>query len=289
MINRLLSITIAVSLITVFSGFSQIPNSSFEDWADGNPVGWSTSNYPGFFTPITQSTDAHSGSYAVKGEVVNFVGVGLSPTLVSGDTLGGFPIDQTPAALQGYYKFSPAGGDILFISALIYEQGNTVGFGEIMINAPATSYSLFTLNFEYYGQTIVADSCWIQVFLVDTATGDATIGSYYLLDDLSFSGTVDITDNPHPVSARKFDLEQNYPNPFNPSTTISFSVPQVSVISLVVYNIMGQEISRPIDTEHVSAGNHSVNWSAGDLPSGTYFYRLITESGVISKKMILMK
>ena len=85
-----------------------------------------------------------------------------------------------------------------------------------------------------------------------------------------------------------FRLSQNYPNPFNPSTTISFSIPEEMFVSLKVYNSLGQEVSELIN-EIKPAGNYSVDFDAGKLTSGVYFYKI--EAGAFSeiKKMILIK
>ena len=83
-------------------------------------------------------------------------------------------------------------------------------------------------------------------------------------------------------------LEQNYPNPFNPSTTIAFSLPNASHVTLKIYDILGQEVASLLDG-YVTPGLHEINWNASNLASGVYFYRLQTNSVSISKKMILMK
>lgn len=86
----------------------------------------------------------------------------------------------------------------------------------------------------------------------------------------------------------EINLEQNYPNPFNPSTVISYSLPEVSQVSLDVYNLTGQRVAT-IDQGQKSAGSHSINFDAGHLSSGVYIYRLSTGNTVISKKMTLIK
>jgi hypothetical protein len=93
----------------------------------------------------------------------------------------------------------------------------------------------------------------------------------------------------------EFELNQNYPNPFNPSTTISFSLPKESYVSLKIYNILGQEVADLIN-DYLTAGVKKVVWDGRDLsgslaPSGTYIYRVIADDGkfVKAKKMILMK
>ncbi len=81
---------------------------------------------------------------------------------------------------------------------------------------------------------------------------------------------------------------QNYPNPFNPSTTIKFSVASNSLVSLIVYDILGNEKAVLVD-ELKEAGIYSVNFDASNLPSGIYFYELKAESFRQTKKMLLVK
>ncbi len=85
-----------------------------------------------------------------------------------------------------------------------------------------------------------------------------------------------------------FLLEQNYPNPFNPSTTINFQVPENSYVSLIVYDILGNNVSTLID-EIKEAGYHSIEFDATNLVSGTYFYRLATGEFTSVKKLVLLK
>lgn len=85
-----------------------------------------------------------------------------------------------------------------------------------------------------------------------------------------------------------FELAQNYPNPFNPTTTISFSLPSKSFVSLKVFDALGREVSI-ILSEQLPAGIYSRQWNAERFPSGMYFYRL--QSGIFSetKKLLLLR
>ena len=85
-----------------------------------------------------------------------------------------------------------------------------------------------------------------------------------------------------------FKLNQNYPNPFNPSTVISFSIPVQEKVSLKVYNILGMEVSTMLN-EVRTAGNYSIRFDAKNLPSGIYFYELMTGNFRDVRKMILLK
>jgi len=86
----------------------------------------------------------------------------------------------------------------------------------------------------------------------------------------------------------QFELKQNYPNPFNPSTQIEFSLAVPGKVKLTVFDVLGREIATLVN-RGMNAGAHTVNFHAGDLASGVYFYTLT--SGDVSKtqKMVLMK
>ena len=102
-----------------------------------------------------------------------------------------------------------------------------------------------------------------------------------------------------------YELSQNYPNPFNPSTKIKYQIPEISVVTIKVYDVLGKEIATLVDEEK-PAGSYDVEFSATggslpagrhgasggnawNLPSGIYFYQLKAGNFVESKKMILLK
>ncbi len=85
----------------------------------------------------------------------------------------------------------------------------------------------------------------------------------------------------------------NYPNPFNPETTIEFSLPRSGETKVLIYNVKGQKVITLLD-EYLTSGEHRVVWNGKDdrdnaLPSGVYFYRLLTETERITRKMLLLK
>ena len=91
----------------------------------------------------------------------------------------------------------------------------------------------------------------------------------------------------------EYSLANNYPNPFNPQTTISYGLPKQSDLSLIIYNIMGQEIMR-WDEQNSQAGFYQKIWngrnkSGVSVGSGVYFYRIIAGDFVQTKKMVLLK
>ena len=81
---------------------------------------------------------------------------------------------------------------------------------------------------------------------------------------------------------------QNYPNPFNPTTTIQFSIQQREHVTLKIFDMLGRELATLVDGD-LSAGEHSVRFSAEPLPSGVYFYRLTTPIFSQTKSMEIVK
>ena len=86
----------------------------------------------------------------------------------------------------------------------------------------------------------------------------------------------------------------NYPNPFNPATQISFRLPQAGAVSLVIYNMLGQQVRTLLAGEYLNAGDHTVTWDGTDatgkpVASGVYLYRLTTDQATVTKKMMLTK
>jgi len=100
------------------------------------------------------------------------------------------------------------------------------------------------------------------------------------------------------MQPKSFQLFQNYPNPFsagggsasggNPSTTISYSIPAKSFVSLKVFDILGREV-RTLVNERQAAGNYSFKFNAGELASGVYFYSMEADNFIETKKFLLLK
>jgi len=86
----------------------------------------------------------------------------------------------------------------------------------------------------------------------------------------------------------EFELAQNYPNPFNPSTTIQYGIKERSSVELILYDILGAQVTVLVNEEQ-DAGFYNVNFNAGRLASGVYLYRIQAGDFIQTKKMVLMK
>ncbi|HMN23609.1 MAG TPA: right-handed parallel beta-helix repeat-containing protein [Ignavibacteriaceae bacterium] len=128
--------------------------------------------------------------------------------------------------------------------------------------------------------------------------------SFYRLKQIDFDGTFEYSniievDFSLPIG---FSLEQNYPNPFNPTTTIKYSVPNVTLspdksginsvegsrVQLKIYDVLGNEVATLINEEK-PAGNYEIRFDASSLASGVYFYKLQSGSFIETRKMILLR
>ena len=107
-----------------------------------------------------------------------------------------------------------------------------------------------------------------------------------MLNDIGW--TVGINQPNEPI-VKNFYLKQNFPNPFNSSTMIQFNLDKAGEIFLEVYDILGQKVQVIYDHEKMAAGEHEFHFTAQNLPSGVYFYRLTGNDHTISRKMLLVR
>ena len=87
----------------------------------------------------------------------------------------------------------------------------------------------------------------------------------------------------------EFSLKQNYPNPFNSGTTISFTLPEPTFVSITIYNLLGQIISKPLENSPYRQGSHNFEIVETDLESGIYFFQIQAGTYQSTKKMMLLK
>ena len=164
-------------------------------------------------------------------------------------------------------------------------------------------------KFVYIDQT-TTDTDWSYYEVAEQAPDDATGISVrarytsnptgltyfddYTVKKLVASPLVSVDDNQYGVQAPNgYQLSQNYPNPFNPTTTIEFSIPEDGMISMDIYNVMGQKI-KTLYSGHQNAGRHSLSWDATNaagesVAAGVYIYALSGVNTQVTNKMVLIK
>jgi hypothetical protein len=135
------------------------------------------------------------------------------------------------------------------------------------------AYPLITFDGQYF-------------FFTTQKSGDLGYNPYWVDAQVIYDLIMDVEDeDSNPVD---FYLSQNYPNPFNPTTTIKYQIPELSFVTLNVYDVLGNEITTLVNEEK-PAGKNEVELNAHNLLSGVYFYQLKAELFSETKKMLLMK
>lgn len=125
------------------------------------------------------------------------------------------------------------------------------------------------------------------VFFIDANNG-WVVGELGTILHTTNGGISFIEEEQIDEAPTEFLLSQNYPNPFNPTTTIKYSIPKESKVSLIVFNLLGEEVTILVNEEK-PAGTYDITWHSENLPSGVYFYQLRTGSFIKTKKMILLR
>ncbi|MCH7964551.1 MAG: lamin tail domain-containing protein [Bacteroidetes bacterium] len=211
-------------------------------------------------------------------------------------------------------------GDYQIISKVIFSEDENLLNNELIdaftVSPPGNNFNDVVLNELIYAPSS-GEPEWVELFnrtssqlnLKEWTISDLTstvtitsedkfidsniqqIGKYsYRLKQIDYNGTFEYSkiieiDVDAPL---EFELSQNFPNPFNPSTKINYQIPKLSLVTLKVYDVLGNEVATLVNEEK-SAGNYEVEFNATTLPSGIYFYKLQAGSFVETKKMVLMK
>ena len=124
----------------------------------------------------------------------------------------------------------------------------------------------------------------LQLTIYVDEGNDGTIDdTLYIINDVT-----GVEDDQGSLIPTEYRLEQNYPNPFNLSTRIKYAVPKESLINIMIFNALGQEMAELVN-ENKPAGNYEVEFNAEDLASGVYIYRMKAGDFIETKKMVLMK
>lgn len=110
---------------------------------------------------------------------------------------------------------------------------------------------------------------------------------YYLSVEAEYAKSTNVNETQR-QSPDGFHLSQNFPNPFNPTTVIEYSIPRAGIVTLKVYDLLGQEVGTLVNQQQ-RAGTYYVNFNATRLASGVYFYRIETDGFESTRKMILLQ
>ena len=283
-----------LKLILLFISFSSITFGQYPQMDFPLQIGnlWQYSEIPG----------SYSESNAIKDTVMPN---GLTYTQVNGELFNGyfrkedskvFLYDLSLNNESLVYDFSLTTGDTLSVYingsdtvvTTVYEEGT----GEIFnLQRYYVAFLTKHLSSTAYGIKYITDGFGFSAY-------NGEVLSYGLsgaiINGIQY-GVINQVRNTVNFPIR-YQLMQNYPNPFNPVTTIKYSVPATSHISLVVYDVLGREIQTLINEEKYP-GNYTVQFDGSDLSNGVYFYVMkadnpSTNSGqsfIDTKKLVLLK
>ena len=187
-----------------------------------------------------------------------------------------FGIVKTGMAKKDSVKVSNLGTDTLNVSAVSSTNQSFTFAPSTMRIAPAANAYLI-INFA------PQDTLNKTGFIILKHNADGSPDSIVVSGKGLLTAIQDVTLIP-----TEYELSQNYPNPFNPSTTISFSLPSRSFVSLKLFDVLGREVATII-SEEMSAGIYTRQWNATGMPSGVYFYRLQAGSFIDTKKLVLLR
>lgn len=160
------------------------------------------------------------------------------------------------------------GPNLIMETTINFQVGSTSGTFPIGYASTKNTSDMLLINQEDFDN----DAAWTDTSMnhMVTITGSSAV------------------DEQIPGIPNEYNLSQNYPNPFNPATSFTYSLKQSGDVKIGVYDISGKEVKSLVDGFR-SAGNYVVNFNAGDMASGIYYYRITTNDFVQTNKMVLLK
>lgn len=168
--------------------------------------------------------------------------------------------------------------------------------GTLTINGPSFNGFLYTYAYISTSGTIAEEASQLDMRVRFIGqTGPRMFESPYTMPLDIWSNSAKPEEEGPVTSVRElpnaplvYSLKQNYPNPFNPATKIRFSVAESGLVTLKVYNLLGQEVATLLNNE-LKSGSYEVDFDAASYSSGVYFYTITANNYKAAKKMILMK
>ena len=166
---------------------------------------------------------------------------------------------------------------------LIYRDGTLISTNPRTVNMP-TGSGFKVGGYSTSSYSLNANGKMDEFRLYNRALTAAEITGTWNMELPVYQG---VNNNQNNVPAT-YNLSQNYPNPFNPTTNISYTLPKTGNVKLVVFDVLGREITTLVNGVK-TAGTHVVNFNASSLSSGVYFYRIEANDFTATKKMMLVK
>ena len=214
-------------------------------------------------------------------QIVSFTDINYQPRTAGSVDIGAFEFDESdlPVELTSFNALL-SGSDITLQWETASELNNAGFQLEMQFRGNEYAPVAFiegngtTQSTRYYSHTLPGLSAGLYVFRLKQIDFDGTF---------AYSEALSISVNPPAYS-----LGQSYPNPFNPQTRIEYVVPVASNVELTVFDLLGKKVHTLVNAQQLP-GTYSVLFDAGDLPNGTYIYRLKAGLFEESKTMVLLR
>lgn len=286
-------------LIFVFLGYygisQNIPNPDFENWTNGNPDGWQTSNpftqQYGVTNVTQESANPHSGLYSVKLETKSVYGYPVPGLITNGQIsvnfsnptpitiLGGSAFTERPNHFKGYFRYIPSTGDYCTIVALLLKkntqtnQFDTVGVAQFINNTTVNNWTLFDAPFAY---TMSDTPDTVQIMAISSNPNAAVVGSILWVDHFYFEGGT--MGN---YSLKLNESVQIYPNPANDILNIYFGKATTSQTTVTLFNTTGQRVKETL----IPSGTQITSLNIYDLSKGLYVVQIQSDNGRFVQKI----
>jgi hypothetical protein len=261
---------------------AQIPNPSFENWTSGAPNGWNVLTAAYLSGGVTQSTNAHAGSFAVE---LNTVALGPyyeSGVIETGGSSGYVVNAGNVGSVSGWYILNLAGTDEFAIGVNTKCSSNTQNSsGAALIKTNTAVYKQFTVT-QSVLNACTADSLNIS-FSIFNGSGYTTSGSYVIIDDLSLTpaGIDEISNT--------VTLEKVYPNPANNWCNIIYSLPTDGLVNIALYDISGRKIETLLSNTQQTNGRYKLPVDVSSLTSGIYIYTITVNGQSYAQKLTVSR
>ncbi|HYV92214.1 MAG TPA: T9SS type A sorting domain-containing protein [Chitinophagales bacterium] len=257
------------NLLLAANIYAQIPNPSFENWSAGDPVGWYTGNGPYEF--VSQVNTAHQGSSAARLNVIDVYGFAFSAPFSLGTNGTGVHTASAPIAVHGWYMMNAVNGDYELVSIGMLQNNAYTGAGYVQLGNSSV-YKEFVANMFYYSGVPNGDSLIILCLMSNDSAGIPHIGSYFIMDDLSFGALSGIGDLNNGTLA---GIESITPNPGSDVAQIIYNIRESGNTNLCIYSMDGKMVQQLVN-ENQSPGRYKAIADITELHAGTYICRLTT-------------
>lgn len=291
------TITLFFSLFFMVS-FAQVPNGGFENWTNmgtySDPDNWATLNALTSIMGVAtceQGTPGSPGNYYMKLTSKDVPGLGVMPGIAFTGVLdvttmevkAGFPYTSRPGALNGKWQYMAYGADQGAVMAALTKwnsstmTSDTIAMAAMPLPGMVHVWTNFTIPFVYFSSA-TPDTAIIAIMASGSDTPVAN--SYVWVDNLSFSGTAGIEDDP---SAAKFVLS---PNPATDKLAVNYNAEGTEQVIIKIYDINGRLVNEFMPGFSTRGENREVINLSG-MSKGMYLLQMILGEKTTSSKFVI--